>query len=268
MNQDTVKRYEEMKVVLKRFVGDYAGKGLLLRSPPGMGAHYLLRKFSSEAGLTEIRGPVYPDQSTEQSARSICFLPDGIGAKDFFVTASVLRLSLLVFENFPRSMRSTLEEHPVRLARSHSSFWGGLVILTKNEEEEQSCAELNRNFHIFDFETRGLLPVMEIVRSERSSIAERLSHTANSVPDAELLDWIEMIHDVTENRAQALGVSVSELAEKTTFSLHQFVSMIRLFPLLFPGTTNTDTKRRWIARNLGFKDFAGVAVTRTATLKA
>jgi len=258
MNEhEAARRYRQMKDLINGFVYDYAGKGLMVKTPSGMGANYLLKKFAASAGLREIRGPVTREQFASEPGRCICTLPGTVSPRDFFRTAGILRLSLLVFENYPRAMHPTFLEQPLRIARSQSSFWGGIAILA-TEEDVLPAPALRQSFQVFQLNLRGLLPVLEIAEMERKSIADRLSETGSPVHEAEVSEWIRSFRDVLFGRARELRMNPSELADDTTLSLHQFISAVKLFPLLYTEHEDEEIKRHWIAHNLGFKDLAGI----------
>jgi len=201
----------------------------------------------------EIRGPVPRD--TAETNRCICSLPETTSPGDFFKTAASMKLSLLVFEHYPRAMHPTLLAQPLGMARSQSSFWGGILILA-TEEDVIPTPAINPTFPLFEFDIHGLLPVLAIAEREGPAIAERLRASDAVIEASDIREWILCTHEVLEKRAQIIDVDVEELAEKTSFSLSQFMVMMKLFPLMYPKNDNREVKLRWISQNLGFKDLA------------
>jgi len=246
---DYVRRYAYMKSIVKDFVSDYAGRGLILKCASGMGKHYLFHRYAKEAGLERIFELAYDlvPQISIWPERVVYSLPGDIAEDDLFAALSALPEALIIFESSPPRARMRILGEILRSQKSMlSRFEGGFAILASSDYTVTAFDDV---FTRFEFAPPPFSAVLAIAENESDEIDDWLRQVG-STDAGDVRDWVRIVREVVLDYTGLLGLSDADIQTHLYFNLRRFVQLIALCP--FPGNDDTlDVSRaRWIAREL------------------
>jgi len=242
-----VERYIEMKSLLRSVIVDRKGKKLMLQTSKGMGERYLLRKYATQIGLAEI--------ILEQAAQTdqfppecLCWCGPEVSQTEISSLMETLHGGLIVFENLPRWLPSVLSSQGT--ASGKKIFRGAVLILLGEGDHFQAIPD---SFIAFDLAVHEVEDVLDIAEYESASIADELSASGSFYSRSMVRFWISLARDVISNAAAAGEGSEPQVAKHVSLNLHQFLLILRLFPLIYPNQRDAMTRREWISENLGLR---------------
>lgn len=246
LESEWIARYARMKNTIKSFVHDYAGRGLILRAPAGMGKRHLLYSAARRAGLDRIFSvaSLGPLPGPANQTNLICTLPGDMRERDLLHVLHSFPRALFVLETNPTRFRIRILAEILRCRLLRTPFRGGFLILSDAEEIPE---RLDPEFERFDLGDPDFEAVLSIARNEAPEIATWMSDPAMGGMGG-VDRWAEDIHEVVHAYASSAGMPMDQVQELFRFSIGRFVRLMARCPHV--RRDERPERLRWIAREL------------------
>jgi len=251
-DEEAVRRYSRMKNLIRSFVQDYSGRGLILKCSAGMGKRYLLHRYAQEAGLERVFASGIDHKF--RAGKVICSLPGDVSEKELFATIAIAPRALIVFEGSPDGAQMPLLGDTLRNVGSIlNRFSGGFVILANPDDE----FERDNVFTQFEFPATDFESVLAIAENESSEIADWLMQLGVH-NEREIREWVRFVRSVVSEKLGGTGMTHEDIDEYFFFSLHRFLQLIALCPFTGTDPADVESRVRWVGHELHLDTLDGI----------